>query len=82
MHFTIFSNNPGVTVEMENTSAVLIMIPGTYDPATNVLTGPLTMEMIRQVNATKVFLGAHGLSLILVSEERINMSLSASTAPI
>ena len=63
LHFTIFSNNLGVTAEMENRSADLIMLPGTYDPATYALAGPLTMEMIRQVNATKVFLGADGLSL-------------------
>ena len=63
LHFTIFSNNLGVIAEMENRSADLIMLPGTYDPATYALAGPLTMEMIRQVNATKVFLGADGLSL-------------------
>lgn len=65
LNFTIFSNNLGVTAEMKNRTAELIMLPGTYDPATNALAGPLTMEMIRQVNATKVFLGADGLSLSL-----------------
>lgn len=65
IHFTIFSNNLGVAAEMENKSAELIMLPGTYDPLTNALAGPLTMEMIRQVNATKVFLGVDGLSLSL-----------------
>jgi DeoR family fructose operon transcriptional repressor len=50
---------------MENKSAELILLPGTYDPVTNALAGPLTMEMIRQINATKVFLGADGLSLSL-----------------
>ncbi len=65
IHLTIFSNNLGVTAEIENKSAELIMLPGTYDPVTNALAGPLTMEMIRQVNATKVFLGADGLSLNL-----------------
>jgi len=63
LRFTIFSNNIGVTAEMENKAAELIMLSGTYDPATNALTGPLTMEVIRQVNATKVFLGVDGLSL-------------------
>jgi DeoR/GlpR family transcriptional regulator of sugar metabolism len=65
LRFTIFSNNIGVTAEMENKSAELIMLPGTYNPVTNALAGPLTMEMIRQVNATKVFLGVDGLSLSL-----------------
>jgi DeoR/GlpR family transcriptional regulator of sugar metabolism len=65
IHFTIFSNNLGVTAEMENKSAELILLPGTYNPETNALAGPLTMEMIRQVNATKVFLGADGLSINL-----------------
>ena len=65
LRFTIFSNNIGVTAEMENKSAELIMLTGAYDPAINALTGPLTMEMIRQVNANKVFLGVDGLSLSL-----------------
>jgi DeoR/GlpR family transcriptional regulator of sugar metabolism len=50
---------------MENKSVELILLPGTYNPETNALAGPLTMEMIRQVNATKVFLGADGLSINL-----------------
>jgi DeoR/GlpR family transcriptional regulator of sugar metabolism len=65
LRFTIFSNNIGVTAEMGNKSAELIMLPGTYDPTTNALAGPLTMEMIRQVNANKVFLGVDGFSLSL-----------------
>ena len=63
MPFTIFTNNLGVIAEMENTTAELVMLGGTYSVTTHSLAGPLTMEMIRQVNATKVFLGADGLSL-------------------
>jgi DeoR/GlpR family transcriptional regulator of sugar metabolism len=63
IHFTIFTNNLGVISEMKDTAAELVLLPGTYDPATHALAGPLTMEMIRQVNATKVFLGADSLSL-------------------
>lgn len=63
--FTLFTNNLGVIPESEtvNMAAELVLLPGTYNPATHALAGPFTMEMIRQVNATKVFIGADGLSL-------------------
>ena len=63
--FTVFTNNIGVISELEvvNMAIDLVLLPGTYNPTTHALAGPLTMEMIRQVNATKVFLGADGLSL-------------------
>jgi len=63
MPFTIFTNNLGVIAEMEHKTAELVLLGGTYSFTTHSLAGPLTMEMIRQVNATKVFLGADGLSL-------------------
>jgi DeoR/GlpR family transcriptional regulator of sugar metabolism len=63
MPFTIFTNNLGITAEMDNLAAELILLPGTYNPGTHSVAGPLTMEMIRSINATKVFLGADGLSL-------------------
>lgn len=63
MPFTIFTNNLGTTTEIEDATAELILLPGTYNAATHSVSGPLTMEMIRQINATKVFLGADGLSL-------------------
>ncbi len=63
MPFTVFSNNLGLAAEMEGCSAELVLLAGTYNPATHSVAGPLTMEMIRQVNAGKVFLGADGLSL-------------------
>ena len=55
----------GVISELEtvNMTAEPVLLPGTYNPTTHALVGPLTMEMIRQVNATKVFIGADGLSL-------------------
>jgi DeoR family fructose operon transcriptional repressor len=48
---------------MTDSAAELILLSGTYNPGTHALAGPLTMEMIRQVNASKVFLGVDGLSL-------------------
>jgi DeoR/GlpR family transcriptional regulator of sugar metabolism len=63
--FTLFTNNLGVISESEtvNMTAKLVLLPGTYNPTTHALSGPLTMEMLRRVNATKVFIGADGLSL-------------------
>ena len=63
MPFTIFTNNLGVISEKNGTAAELVMLGGVYDAATHSLAGPLTMEMIRKINANKVFLGADGLSL-------------------
>ncbi len=60
---TFFTNNLGIAAEANGVAAEIVFLGGTYNPATNALAGPLTMEMIRQVNATKVFLGADGLSL-------------------
>jgi len=60
---TIFTNNLGIASEIKGTSAEVIFLGGAYNPDTNALTGPLTMEMIRQINATKVFLGADALSI-------------------
>jgi DeoR/GlpR family transcriptional regulator of sugar metabolism len=63
MPFTIFTNNLGVVSEMTDSAAELVLMAGTYNPGTHALEGPLTMEMIRQVNASKVFIGVDGLSL-------------------
>ena len=63
MPFTIFTNNMGVITEIEDVAAELVLLGGAYNRTTHALAGPLTMETIRQVNATKVFLGADGLSL-------------------
>ena len=48
----------GVISELEtvNMTAELVLLPGTYNPTTHALVGPLTMEMIRQVNTTKAFI--------------------------
>ncbi len=65
MPFKIFTNNLGVISEwkLENMNAELVLLPGTYNPTTHALSGSLTIEMITRINATKVFLGADGLSL-------------------
>ncbi len=64
MPFSIFTNNVGVIAEVKDLSAAtVVLLGGAYDPATHSLAGPLTMDMIHQINATKVFLGADGLSL-------------------
>ena len=60
---TVFTNNLGVTAEAQNTSVEIVFLGGTYNPVTHALAGPLTMEMIRQVNATKVILGADALNI-------------------
>ncbi len=60
---TVFTNNLGITSEADGTTAEIIFLGGMYNPQTKSLSGLLTMEMIRQVNATKVFLGADALSL-------------------
>lgn len=60
---TIFTNNLGAIVETDHISAELILLGGAYNSVTHALTGPLTMQMIRQVNATKVILGADALSI-------------------
>ena len=60
---TIFTNNLGAIAETDHISAELVLLGGTYNSVTHALTGPLTMQMIRQVNATKVFLGADALSI-------------------
>jgi len=63
MPFTIYTNNLGAISEMTDSAPELVMMAGTYNPGTHALEGPLTMEMIRQVNASKVFIGVDGLSL-------------------
>ena len=60
---TVFTNNLGVISEIGGISAEIMFLGGAYNQVTHALAGPLTMEMIRQVNATKVFLGADALSL-------------------
>lgn len=60
---TVFTNNLGVTAEAQSTSAEIVFLGGTYNPVTHALAGPLTMEMIRQVNATKVIFGADALNI-------------------
>ncbi len=63
--FTLFTNNLGVIseAEMVHLTTKVVLLPGIYNPRTHAVAGPLTMEMIRQVNSTKAFLGADGLSI-------------------
>lgn len=63
MPFTIFTNNLGVISEIEDKTGDLILLGGAYNHITRALAGPLTMEMISQVNVTKLFLGVDGFSL-------------------
>lgn len=63
MPFSIYTNNLGVIQEMGEIEAGLVLLGGAYNRLTHSLAGPLTMEMIRRIHATKVFLGADGISL-------------------
>lgn len=63
MPFSIFTNNLGVIAEVNDMAADLILLGGGYNRSTYSLSGAMTIEAIRQINATKVFLGADGLSL-------------------
>lgn len=63
LSFKVFTNNLGVIPEVRDKALELIVLGGTYNPTIHAVSGPLTLEMIRQVYATKVFLGADGLSL-------------------
>jgi len=60
---TVFTNNLGVLPEIGTMAAEIVLLPGIYDADTQSLAGPLTLEMIQQIHANKVFLGADGLSL-------------------
>ena len=60
MPFAIFTNNLGVVSQVRHMAAEVILLGGTYTPETNALAGPITMEQIRQINATKVFLSVDG----------------------
>jgi len=63
MPLTIFTNNLGVVTELGTVTAELILLAGAYDANSHSVGGPLTMEMIRQIHATAVFLGADALCL-------------------
>lgn len=63
MPFTVFTNNLGVVSETGENSAEIVLLAGTYQPATHAVAGPLTIEMIGQINTEKTFIGVDGLSL-------------------
>ena len=59
----IYTNNLGVLSEMQDNAARIVFTGGTYDPASFSLVGPIAIETIQQVYATKMFLAVDGLSL-------------------
>jgi DeoR/GlpR family transcriptional regulator of sugar metabolism len=60
----IYTNNLGVLSEMQQDNiARIIFTGGTYDSISFSLMGPIAIEMIQQVYATKMFLAVDGLSL-------------------
>ena len=63
MPCTIYTNNLGVVNELGEVAAELVLLAGTYDANSHAVSGPLTMELIRQVHADIVFLGADGLCI-------------------
>ncbi len=61
--FKIFSNNLGAIPEAQDKVAEFVLLGGLYHHVSRALAGPITIEMISQVYATKTFLGADGFSL-------------------
>ena len=59
----VFSNNIGAIFEAADKAAELVLLGGVYQPASQALAGPVTLDMISQVLAAKTFLSADGLSL-------------------
>ncbi len=59
----IYTNNLGVLSEMQDNAARIVFTGGTYDSSSFSLMGPIAIEMIQQVYATKMFLAVDGLSL-------------------
>lgn len=63
MPVTVFTNNLGLIPEIGDGAAEVIFMGGVYNPMSNALFGPATLETIRNVRADKVLLGADALSL-------------------
>jgi len=59
----LYTNNLGALVETQNHAQEIIVLGGRYNSTTHSLAGSMTLEMIRQINVGKVFLGADGLSI-------------------
>ncbi len=59
----IYTNNLGVLSEMQESAAKIVFTGGTYESASFSLVGPIAVDMIQQVYATKTFLAVDGLSL-------------------
>lgn len=63
MPFTILTNNLGVVPGIRGHSVEMILLGGAYVTETHAVAGPITLEQIQLINATKVFIGVDGLSL-------------------
>ncbi len=59
----IYTNNLGVLSEMQENAARIVFSGGTYESASFSLVGPIAVDMIQQVYATKTFLAVDGISL-------------------
>ncbi len=78
MPFTIFSNNLGLLSQDLETAAEIIVLGGKYSAVTNSISGPLTMELIQQFKANKVFLSTDGFSLSAgVTATDLDLSVNA-----
>lgn len=60
---TLFSNNLDLFSPESDIAADMIFLGGRYDPTTHAVSGSLTMEIMRQFKADKVFISSDGLSL-------------------
>lgn len=59
----IYTNNIGVLEQAKDKQAEVIILGGVFNPATNAMEGPLTMEMIRSLHPKKAFLSIDGICL-------------------
>lgn len=63
MPFTLFSNNLGLLSPDLDIVAEVIVLGGKYDPSTHSMVGSITLDLMRQFKANKVFIGCDGFSL-------------------
>jgi len=80
MPFTIFSNNLGLLSQDVDIAGDIIVLGGKYDRITNSISGPLTLELMNQFTANKVFLGTDGLTLSDgVTSTNLDLAYNAKT---
>jgi DeoR/GlpR family transcriptional regulator of sugar metabolism len=60
---TVITNNTSALTEMQEIDYDLMLLGGSYMPHSNAVIGHFAIENIRQVNATKSFIGIEGISL-------------------